>query len=86
MNGMVEITLAGISKKYPVTCLIKSAGDNEQHLQGTRSFRFSDFDLKPLNKLLWPIKAQDNVTMVFHLRLTSIIAENDTNKEIGRVR
>lgn len=86
LRGIVEITLAGISKKYPVTYMIKSAGNNEQHLEGIRTFKFSDFGLHPPNKLWGTIKAQDNVTVVFHLRLTSIIAENDRNKEIGRVR
>jgi hypothetical protein len=85
LNGIVEITLAGTSKKYPVTCMIKSAGNNEQHLEGIRTFKFSDFGLRPPNKLFGAIKAEDKVSVIFHLRLTSIIAKNDTDKEIGSV-
>ncbi|HRJ29827.1 MAG TPA: YceI family protein [Cyclobacteriaceae bacterium] len=79
LHGAVEITLAGISKKYPITCVSKSAPPNEQHLEGMRPFKFSDFGLQPPNKFFGLLKAEDNVSVIFHLRLTSVIAENSDN-------
>ena len=69
LTGTMEIVIAGVSKRYPVTCLIKSAGNNEKHLEGTRSFKFSDFGLQPPDKLFGAIKVEDNISVNFHLRL-----------------
>jgi hypothetical protein len=78
LNGMVEITLAGTSKKYPVTCQIKSADNNEQHLEGTRNFNLSDFGLQPPDKLFGAIKTDDNVSVIFHLQLISVITTEES--------
>ena len=69
LTGTMEIVIAGVSKRYAVTCLIKSAGNNEKHLEGTRSFKFSDFGLQPPDKLFGAIKVEDNISVNFHLRL-----------------
>jgi len=44
----------------------------EKHLEGHKDFKFSDFGLTPPEKLFGAIKVTDNVSVVFHLRLTAV--------------
>lgn len=68
-NGVIEISIAGVCRSYPINCTIKSSSPEEKHLEGYKDFKFSDFGLTPPEKLFGAIKVTDNVSVVFHLRL-----------------
>ncbi|MBI0398134.1 YceI family protein [Cyclobacterium marinum] len=67
--GKVEITLAGKLNVYTVSCIVKEEGENHKHLEGSRTFLFSDFGLQSPQKLLGTIKVRDEVSVDFHLKL-----------------
>lgn len=69
LSGEVEITLAGKSNTYAVTCMIKEEGENTKQLEGYRLFRFSDFGLQAPRKLFGAIKVRDSITVAFNLEL-----------------
>ncbi len=70
--GKVEITLAGKSKLYSVSCVVKEENEESKHLEGNRTFHFSDFGLEPPQKLFGAVKVKDAVSVDFHLKLRSI--------------
>lgn len=69
LNGRVEITLAGSCSIYPVTCSVRSEGQDVKYLQGRRQFRFSDFGLEPPQKLFGAVQVKDAVWVEFNLKL-----------------
>lgn len=70
--GDVEIALAGKLRMYRVSCVIKNENDQRKHLEGSCTFRFSDFDLEPPSKLFGVIRVKDTVSVDFHLKLQII--------------
>ncbi len=72
LTGKVEITLAGNSSRYPVTCTIRSISENVNHLEGRRQFKFSDFGLEPPQKLFGAVQVKDEVWVDFHLQLVRL--------------
>ena len=71
-TGVIEISISGVSRSYPIKCTIKSSNSMEKHLEGHKDFKFSDFGLTPPEKLFGAIKVTDNLSVVFHLRLTAV--------------
>ena len=69
LSGDVKITLAGKSKTYRISCFIKDESAQCKHLEGSCTFRFSDFDLEPPSKLLGAIRVKDTMSVDFHLKL-----------------
>lgn len=71
-TGVIEISMAGVCRSYPIKCTIKSSSPEEKHLEGYKDFKFSDFGLTPPEKLFGAIKVTDNISVVFHLRLIAV--------------
>jgi hypothetical protein len=71
-SGHVEITLAGKSKTYSVSCVVKEENDDSKLLEGNRTFYFSDFGLKPPQKLFGAVKVKDTVSVDFYLKLRRV--------------
>lgn len=67
--GKVEITLAGKSKTYSVSCVVKEDGENTKQLDGNQVFRFSDFGLQAPKKLFGVIRTSDSIIVSFQLDL-----------------
>lgn len=67
VNGEVEITIAGISRKYDIACQFLQAGKSKARLKGEKTVRLSDFDLEPRPKVLGMVKVDDTVKVNFHL-------------------
>ncbi|MBB6325380.1 hypothetical protein FHS59_000995 [Algoriphagus iocasae] len=67
INGEVIVSLAGKSEKYNVRCKITDYTNDGMHIEGSRSFSLSDFDLEPPQKLFGAIKINDLVLVDFHL-------------------
>jgi hypothetical protein len=68
-KGLVVIALAGVSKRFEVDYQVVSAGNGEINLLGTRHVLFSDFNLTPPRKLGGMIKANNELKVVFNLRM-----------------
>jgi hypothetical protein len=71
VSGLVEISLAGASRTYPVIYSISGNG-NALTLSGTRTVCFSDFNLQPPRKMMGLIRVQDEVDVEFQLHLQRI--------------
>lgn len=68
--GNLTITLADVAVSCEVRCSIIKDEKNLIHLRGTRSFKFSDFNLTPPTKMMGAIKVRENITVNFHLVLS----------------
>ena len=72
IKGLVNIELAGVTKKYEVSYKFYMDKQNIIHLIGDRSVNFSDFKLTPPKKLGGIIRANDNLDVEFGLSLKAI--------------
>ena len=72
IKGLVNIELAGVTKRYEVSYKFYMDNQNTIHLIGDRSVNFSDFKLTPPKKLGGIIRANDNLDVEFGLNLKSI--------------
>lgn len=72
LSGQIAITLAGKTRTYAVSCVVREESDKGKHLEGNRSFRLSDFGLKPTQKFFGAVKVKDSVSVDFHLLLKKV--------------
>jgi hypothetical protein len=68
-EGMVEITITGKKKRYPVVYDMVAISDDQNILVGRQTFRFSDFGLQAPQKAFGMIKVKDEITVEFKLIL-----------------
>lgn len=68
-KGIVVIELAGVSKKFEVDYKIASTERAYINLVGSRKVNFSDFNIKPPRKLGGMIQTNDELSVVFNLRM-----------------
>ncbi|TXD77864.1 YceI family protein [Algoriphagus ratkowskyi] len=69
LRGEVEITLAGVSKIYPISCAFLAKNGKKAFLTGERKLTFTDFKLDPPVKFLGTIKVKDSIKVNFALVL-----------------
>lgn len=69
INGNVEITLAGRSRRYNLTCDLKLNNTNQMILEGAQVIRFSDFSLTPPRKIFGTIKVEDEISVKLYFFL-----------------
>lgn len=69
LTGEVEITLAGVSKTYPVSCVFLAKNGSKALLTGERRLLFTDFKIDPPVKFLGTIKVRDSIDVNFGLVL-----------------
>jgi len=69
--GKVDITLAGVTKRFPVSCLLLSVNKETKKLIGSQSFKFSDFGIDPPVKFLGTVKVRDEIKVNFELFLVA---------------
>lgn len=72
-TGLVEITMTGVTKSYPVYCELISYDEGYSILKGKKVLYFSDFGLEPPRKGLGMIKVKDELVVNFQLRLEQIL-------------
>jgi hypothetical protein len=72
ITGIVDIGLAGISKKFEINYYFTADDKNHVHLKGDQKIHFSDFNLNPPSKLGGIIKAKDELLVEFKLNLKPI--------------
>ncbi|MFZ5971654.1 MAG: hypothetical protein ACOYXA_08670 [Bacteroidota bacterium] len=68
-KGKMKISLGGVTKTFQMDCSIKAQAGGQIHLRGGRDFTFSDFELKPPQKMMGLIKVEDAFKVNFHLIL-----------------
>lgn len=68
-KGKVKISLAGVTKTFQMDCSIEPKETGLIHLQGGRTFTFSDFELEAPKKMMGLIKVDDTLIVNFHLVL-----------------
>lgn len=72
IKGWVNISLAGITKTAEIDYAVRNSGPGCLELAGTRKIKFSDFGLKPPQKLAGLIKVEQELNVRFQLVLRSI--------------
>lgn len=73
LRGWVEIELAGITKRFEVNySFIKTEEQSAIHLNGNRSFSFTDFKLSPPKKIGGIIKVKNKFNVDFNLLLNPV--------------
>lgn len=72
INGIVHISLAGVTKKYEVNYKVISANSKSLILIGTQNVNFTDFNLSPPKKAGGMIRTKDQLQVEFNLRLKII--------------
>jgi hypothetical protein len=68
-KGSVVIVLAGVSKRFDVDYKIAAADKNYISLEGSRKISFSDFKITPPRKLGGMIQTNDELSVVFTLKM-----------------
>jgi hypothetical protein len=72
ITGIVDIGLAGVSKKFEINYYFTADDKNHVRLKGDQKIHFSDFNLNPPSKLGGIIKAKDELLVEFKLNLKPI--------------
>jgi hypothetical protein len=72
IKGSVLIVLAGVSKHFDVDYKIISLEKGYINLEGSRKVNFSDFNLTPPRKLGGMIKTNNELSVVFNLKMKVI--------------
>ena len=68
-KGILNISLAGVTKLFDVDCTIETKTNGMIHLKGGRGFTFADFGLKPPSRMMGTIKVKEELIVKFHLVL-----------------
>jgi 3D (Asp-Asp-Asp) domain-containing protein len=71
-KGLVHIELAGVSKQFEVAYKVVAADKGVLHLVGSQQVQFSDFHITPPRKLGGMIKTNNELAVVFDLRIKVI--------------
>ena len=69
IRGLVDIQLAGVTKRFDVNYKFSSDDQNMIRLVGTRSVNFSDFELTPPRKLGGMIQTNNELKVEFRLKM-----------------
>ncbi|UOE49787.1 YceI family protein [Mucilaginibacter sp. SMC90] len=72
ITGLVDIEIAGISKRFEVAYQLSQDAQQIVHLRGTRVVNFSDFNLIPPTKLGGMIKTRDALSVDFQLNMKEL--------------
>lgn len=72
IEGVVDIGLAGVTKRFEINYLFTADEKQLVHLKGNQHIHFSDFNLMPPSKLGGVIKAKDELLVEFKLNLKPI--------------
>jgi hypothetical protein len=69
LDGQVEITLAGVTKRFPISCSLMNSSGGKTFLSGQQILQFSEFGLDPPIKFLGTVKVKNSLTVHFGLVL-----------------
>ncbi len=72
LDGEAEISLAGVTRKFPISCRTKFLEDGKTMFSGQQDLTFADFNIDPPVKFLGTVKVQNSITVNFDLILEKI--------------
>lgn len=72
IKGIVAIELAGVTRRLEVDYKFLSGGEKVVNLIGTRQINFSDFNIIPPRKIGGMIQTNNELNVVFNLRMKVI--------------
>ncbi|MCS5490683.1 hypothetical protein [Algoriphagus limi] len=72
LTGNVEITLAGVCRRFPISCKLFKEEDGKTLLKGSQEVTFKDFQIDPPVKFLGAVKVQNSISVNFGLVLEKI--------------
>ena len=61
----IKITLAGVTKEYPVSCIVNLCSDNLVYITGYKDIKLTDFNIDPPEKFQGLIKVENKVMINF---------------------
>lgn len=73
VKGVVEIELAGVSRRIDIVFHGKTFGHNLVKLEGKKAMKFSDFDLLPPRKIGGLVKINQEINVQFNLHFRKLI-------------
>jgi hypothetical protein len=72
IDGVVDICLAGATKRYTIKYFAQIPATGTIFLKGRQAVNFSDFNLNPPNKMLGLIQVQECLEVEFNLTLKAV--------------
>lgn len=72
VEGVVDIVLAGVTKRYEVQYTIRRPDAQHLYLRGTRNVNFSDFKLTAPQRMMGLIQVQECLNVEFNLTLKAL--------------
>ncbi len=72
INGVVEIEIAGQTKRMDITYAMQQYGNKQLQLIGSKEMQFSDFKLEPPKKLMGLIRINEAIKVNFHLHFRKV--------------
>jgi hypothetical protein len=67
--GVVDVNMAGVTKRFEILFEVNYPDKNHLSFTGIRQLSFSDFKLKPPNKLAGLVKVEENILVRFKIIL-----------------
>lgn len=72
LKGVVEINLAGVTKRFEISYTLFNDSDNVIHLVGNQDINFTDFLINPPRKVGGMIKTDNKLAVEFRLKFKTI--------------
>jgi hypothetical protein len=72
LSGNVEITLAGVCRRFPISCDLDKKENGKTFLLGSQEVSFTDFQLEPPIKFLGTVRVKNSIKVKFELILEKI--------------
>ena len=72
VKGIVDIELAGITRRFEICYKVKTLSNNRIELNGSHSFTFSDFKLTAPKKMAGLIRTKEGIKVCFQLFFKAI--------------
>lgn len=66
----VEITIAGVTKTYTVSCMVSSCSDGCLSVSGSQKMKLTDFNMTPPAKMLGLVKVNNEIIVNFGFVIT----------------
>jgi hypothetical protein len=72
VDGLVRITMAGVTKESVITFSVKTSIHGTKVLQGIQEFTFSDFELDPPSKFMGMVQVKNQLSVTFALQFQEL--------------
>ncbi len=67
--GVVDVNMAGVTKRFEIMFQVSYPDKNHLTFSGIRQLNFSDFNLKPPNKLAGLVKVEEEILVRFKISM-----------------